>query len=127
MIRIVVLLAAGALLFVPAVRSGQTGEEPSSSLAAAVVVGEGEPTMRLALDCLTRIRESPSNDGDTVLVKLLEATGFRLKKVLAKEYKTDPSRVRFGFEFVNRDDVKSVYWESDCQSAAGSAERVASR
>jgi hypothetical protein len=118
-------MAVVALLSIPAVRGEGTSDD-ASVLAAAVVVDENDSQLQLAHDCLARIRDSEANDGDTVLVKVLDATGFKLKKVLAKQYKNDPERVRFGFEFGNRDDVKTVYWESDC-SVPASGEHLASR
>ena len=82
--------------------------------------------MKLALDCLTQIRDSKANEGDTVLVKLLEATGFKLQKVLAKEFKDGSRRVRFGFEYSNGDELKSIYWESDFPLESP-ADRLAAR
>ena len=122
---ILAVMAVAAVLSVPAVR-GTGATDDSSVLAAAVVVDENDSQFELAQECLARIRASKANDGDTVLVKVLEATGFRLEKVLAKPYKDDPERIRFGFEFRNRDDVKTVYWESDCP-VPGSGEHLASR
>ena len=122
---IIALMAVVALLSIPAVRGEGTSDD-SSVLTAAVVVDQDDFQLQLAHDCLARIRVSKANDGDTVLVKVRDATGFTLKKVLAKQYKHDPERVRFGFEFGNRDDVKTVYWESDC-SVTSSGEHLASR
>jgi hypothetical protein len=122
---IIALMAVVALLSIPGVR-GEGASDSSSVLTAAVVVAENDSQLQVAHDCLARIRASKANDGDTVLVKVLDATGFTLKKVLAKQYKNDPERIRFGFEFGNRDDVKTVYWESDC-SGPNSGEHLASR
>lgn len=122
---IIALMAVVALLSIPAVRGEGSGDD-SSVLTAAVVVDENDAQLQLAHECLARIRDSKANDGDTVLVKVLDATGFTLKKVLVRQYKNDPERVRFGFEFGNRDDVKTVYWESDC-SVPASGEHLASR
>jgi hypothetical protein len=111
--KLVILIMAGALLFLLASVSGATSDD-ASVLTAAVVVEDDDLNMRLAHDCLARIRASKANDGDTVLVKVLAATGFKLEKVVAKEFKNDPRRIRFGFEFGNPNEVKSVYWEADC-------------
>jgi hypothetical protein len=122
---ILALMAVVAVLSVPLVRGAGATDE-SSVLTAAVVVEESDSQFEIAHECLARILASKANDGDTVLVKVLAATGFSLEKILAKQYKDDPERIRFGFEFRNRDDVKTVYWESDCP-VPGSGEHLASR
>lgn len=122
---ILALMTVVALLSIPAVR-GEGASDDTSVLTAAVVVAANDHQMQLAQECLARIRESKANDGDTVLLKVLDATGFTLEKVLAKHYEDDSGRIRFGFEFRNRDNVKTVYWESDCSMSA-SGEHLASR
>lgn len=120
-----ILVATGALLAMGAVL-GEDERDESDLLTAAQVIRPDDYRMKLALDCLTHIRESKANEGDTVLVKLLDATGFELRKVSVREFKDNSGRVRFGFEFGNGQELKSVYWESDCPQG-DAAGRLAAR
>lgn len=81
--------------------------------------------MALARECLDHIRQSARNDGDTVLVNLFAATDFKLTKVTARKLEGDADATRFGFEFRNRNAVKTVYWEADCRPDTTVAQRVA--
>jgi hypothetical protein len=70
--------------------------------------------MNLANDCLVKTFGA-EQDGDTArLIRVLKLTGFTLSTVVMKEVKQDPVRIRFGFEFTKPEELKTVYWETDC-------------
>jgi hypothetical protein len=80
----------------------------------AVVVEKGDRRWDTAQDCLAKMLTAESEYGRTDLRVVLQATGFSLSKVTVREVKQDPPRIRFGFEFDNREQVKTLYWEADC-------------
>jgi hypothetical protein len=117
--RITLALAAVATLALGASAPPVVAPAPAAKRDAAVstvaVLEQGDWRLEAAHECLKQMLTSEWEGGATDLRPILDGTGFELSKVTVRGQKRDPDRIRFGFEFVNRAQVKSLYWEADCR------------
>ena len=89
---------------------------PSADAGTSVaVLQQGDWRLEAANACLAQMLTSEREGGGTDLATILEATGFELSKVTLRGAKRTPDRMRFGFEYVNRAQLKTLYWEADCR------------
>ena len=114
---IVALLVLGLATMSAALKNDGSRIAPGTHTDAVeigIILKDGDWRMNLANDCLAETFAA-ENDADTAkLLRVLELTGFALSTVVMKEVKQDPVRIRFGFEFTKPEELKSVYWETDC-------------
>ena len=113
----IALLVFGLATFFAALKNDGSRIAPGTHTDAVeigIILKDGDWRMNLANDCLAETFGA-EKDGDTAkLIRVLKLTGFALSTVVMKEVKQDPVRIRFGFEFTKPEELKSVYWETDC-------------
>ena len=86
----------------------------SDPVDIGIILRDGDWRMDLANDCLAETFAVDENSEMARTLRILKLTGFSLSTVVMKEVKQDPVRIRFGFEFTKPQDLKTVYWETDC-------------
>lgn len=113
----IAVLVLGLATFFAALKNDGSRIAPGThtdAIEIGIILKDGDWRMNLANDCLEETFGTET-DGDTArLLRVLKLTGFTLSTVVMKEVKQDPVRIRFGFEFTKPEDLKSVYWETDC-------------
>ena len=113
----IVVLALGLATFFAALKNDGSRIAPGTHTDAVeigIILKDGDWRMNLANGCLEETFGA-EQDGDTArLLRVLKLTGFALSTVVMKEIKQDPVRIRFGFEFTKPEELKTVYWETDC-------------
>ena len=129
--RQIIALAAIALLALGAAGQGTDSPTPAAADSDAgstvVVLHQGDWRLDAAHDCLKEMLTSEWEGGATDLEFVLDATGFSISKITVRGLKQNPDRIRFGFEFVNREQVKTLYWEADCRVDDQTETRLARR
>lgn len=93
----------------------ETAQTETESGDLVVVLQNGDWRMEAAQDCLKQMLTTRSDGGGADLSAILDATGFKLSKITAREIRQNPDRIRFGFEYGNREQVKTLYWEAECE------------
>jgi hypothetical protein len=114
---LIALLVLGALPLLAAIRDDGSQIDPGTHTDAVdigIVLRDGDARMNLANQCLKRMLRDGSGGDKADLLRVLAITGFSLTKVSAAPLPEDPTRIRFGFEFSHREQVKTIYWEADC-------------
>ncbi len=86
----------------------------TDAVEIGIILKDGDWRMNLANDCLAETFAAEEDADMARLLRVLRLTGFALSTVVMKEVKQDPVRIRFGFEFTKPEELKSVYWETDC-------------
>ena len=113
----IAVLVLGLATFFAALKNDGSRIAPGTHTDAVeigIILRDGDWRMNLANDCLEKTFGA-EQDGDTArLIRVLKLTGFTLSTVVMKEVKQDPVRIRFGFEFTKPEELKTVYWETDC-------------
>ncbi len=113
----IAVLVLGLATFFAALKNDGSRIAPGTHTDAVeigIILKDGDWRMNLANDCLEETFGA-EKDGDTAkLLRILKVTGFALSTVVMKEVKQDPARIRFGFEFTKPEELKTVYWETDC-------------
>ena len=113
----IAVLVLGLATFFAALKNDGSRIAPGTHTDAVeigIILKDGDWRMNLANDCLEETFGA-EKDGDTAkLLRILKLTGFALSTVVMKEVKQDPVRIRFGFEFTKPEELKTVYWETDC-------------
>ncbi len=122
------LTALAVVLLLPALENEVATPVAPDSGATVVVLEKGDWRLDAAEECLKQMLTSDWDYGRTDLRGILRATGFSLSKVTVRKVLEDSTRIRFGYEFVNPEALKTLYWEADCRVAEPTAEdEVASR
>jgi hypothetical protein len=86
----------------------------TDAIGIGIILKDGDWRMNLANNCLKDLFRS-EGDGETAhLIRILNVTDFDLDRVSIREVLHDPHRIRFGFEFRKKLDLKTVYWEAEC-------------
>ena len=114
---IVALLVLGLATMSAALKNDGSRIAPGTHTDAVeigIILKDGDWRMNLANDCLAETFAAEKDADTAKLLRVLELTGFALSTVVMKEVKHDPVRIRFGFEFTKPEELKSVYWETDC-------------
>ncbi len=113
----IVLVVLGLMATSAALKNDGSRIAPGTHTDAVeigIILKDGDWRMNLANDCLTKTFAAEDDPDTAKLLRVLELTGFALSTVVMKEVKQDPVRIRFGFEFTKPEELKSVYWETDC-------------
>jgi len=110
------------VLLLPALKNEKTTPVAPDSRATVVMLEKGDWRLDAAEECLKHMLTSDWDYGRTDLRGILRATGFSLSKVTVRKILQDPARMRFGYEFVNPEAVKTLYWEADCRVEEPTAE-----
>lgn len=85
-------------------------------LKTGTVIKKGDAQMPIVERCLRWLKSD--GEPDTVrLLETVEAENYVLWKTMVKEYRSSPPRVRLGYDFVNTDELKTIYMEADCPIA----------
>ena len=116
------LAALAVMLLLPALENEETTPAGRDGGKTVVVLDKGDWRLDAAEECLKQMLISDWDYGRTDLRGILRATGFSLSKVTVRKVMQDPVRMRFGYEFVNPEAVKTLYWEADCRVEEPSAE-----
>jgi len=127
---LLMLVALAVVLLLPALKNEGTTPTERDGGVTAVVLEKGDWRLDAAEVCLKQMLTSDWDYGRTDLRGILRATGFSLSKVTVRKVLQDPARIRFGYEFVNPEAVKTLYWEADCRvedPEPSAEEKLASR
>jgi len=88
--------------------------DQTDAIGIGIILKDGDWRMDLANNCLKELFKA-DGDGETAhLIRILNLTDFDLSRVSIREVMQDPNRIRFGFEFRKKLDLKTVYWEAEC-------------
>ena len=113
----IALLVFGLATFFAALKNDGSRIAPGTHTDAVeigIILKDGDWRMNLANDCLEETFAAEKDSDTAKLIRVLKLTGFTLSTVVMKEVKQDPVRIRFGFEFTKPEELKTVYWETDC-------------
>ena len=113
----IAILALGLASFTAAIKNDGSSIPPGTHtdpVEIGIILKDGDWRMHLAHDCLTSMFRTSGDSETAGMLRILDVTGFSLSKVVMKELKQDPNRIRFGFEFTKPEKLKTVYWEADC-------------
>jgi hypothetical protein len=93
----------------------------TDAIDLAILLKDGDERMKLADGCLRQNFKVEGDGGSAELLRILGHTGFSLSKVTMVPPVEDGQAVRFGFEFTNADQLKTVYFETECPTESGAA------